>query len=126
MNIGTRPMNNKLLVMIVLASLLAGCGGKDQSAAKSDEQSAAAADEHGHEEGEGKAGAHVELTAEQVKAAGVELIEAGPAQIRETLSLYGVVAPNAERVREVVARFPGVIRDVSPKIGDPVRQGDTL
>jgi membrane fusion protein, heavy metal efflux system len=68
----------------------------------------------------------VALTAEQLKAAGIRLETAGPAQIREALPLYGVVAPNAEHVREVSARFPGVIRSVERKLGDAVRQGDVL
>lgn len=69
---------------------------------------------------------HVVLSAEQLKAAGIGLATAGPAQIREVLPLYGVVAPNAEHVREVAARFPGVIRSVDRKLGDAVKQGDVL
>ena len=71
-------------------------------------------------------GGHIELTPEQLKATGIKLVQAGPAQIRENLPLYGVIAPNAERVREVAARFPGVIQSVAKKIGDPVREGETL
>ena len=37
-----------------------------------------------------------------------------------------MIAPNAERVREVAARFPGVIRTVGKKVGDAVRQGESL
>jgi cobalt-zinc-cadmium efflux system membrane fusion protein len=69
---------------------------------------------------------HVALSAEQLKAAGIGLATAGPVQIREVLPLYGVVAPNAEHVREVAARFPGVIRSVERKLGDAVKQGDVL
>ena len=46
--------------------------------------------------------------------------------LRDVLPLYGVVAPSAERVRAVAARFPGVIRGVEKKIGDTVRQGETM
>lgn len=70
--------------------------------------------------------AQVKLSAEQLSAAGIGLEKAGPAQIREMLPLYGVVAPNAERVREVAARFPGLIRSVERKLGDTVKQGDVL
>ena len=76
--------------------------------------------DEGHEEG------GVELTAEQIKAAGIVLAQAGPAKVREVLPLYGVVSPNAERVRDVAARFPGVIRSVHKKIGDSVGQGEVL
>ena len=69
MNIGIRSMNARLLTMIAMLTLaLAGCGSKDQVA----QDARTSGEEHGHEEG--KEGAHIELTAEQVKAAGVELI----------------------------------------------------
>lgn len=125
-------MNTKLLAMIMLVSFaLAGCGAKDSADAGSGAERAAESDhdeggdEHGHEESEGEEG-HVGLSAEQIEAASIEVLEAASARIRETLPLYGAIAPNAERVREVVARYPGVIRTVNRKIGDTVRQGETL
>jgi cobalt-zinc-cadmium efflux system membrane fusion protein len=66
------------------------------------------------------------LTPQARKAAGLELAPAGPATLVETLPLYGVIKPDAERVRSVTARFPGVVRNVAVKIGDSVRQGQTL
>jgi cobalt-zinc-cadmium efflux system membrane fusion protein len=51
---------------------------------------------------------------------------AGPATVREILPLYGSIAPNAERMRDVAARYPGTIRSVAKKIGDPVKQGEAL
>ena len=79
--------------------------------------------EEGHEESEGE---RVKLTPEQIQSADIGLAQAGPAQVRERLPLYGVITPNAERVLEVAARFPGVIRTVRKRIGDSVRQGETL
>jgi membrane fusion protein, heavy metal efflux system len=78
----------------------------------------------GHEEG-GHAEA-LKLTPEARKAAGLVIAAAGPATLVESLPLYGVVKPNAERVRSVTARFPGVVRSVAVKIGDGVRQGQAL
>lgn len=69
---------------------------------------------------------HIGLTPEQIGRAELSMAQAGPGTIRESLSLYGVIAPNAERVREVTARFPGAIRTVTKRVGDVVRQGDTL
>ena len=89
-------MKPNFLLFILVPLLLAACGG---SAPEPVKEPAEAAEDAG--------GAHVALTAEQLKAAGIGLDTAGPAQIREVLPLYGVVAPNAERVREVAARFPG-------------------
>lgn len=127
-------MNLKPMLLILALSLpVSGCDSADKPAA------AAAQDEHGeaahqegedgHEEGEDgheAEGGRIDLTPAQIKDAGIELAQTGPATIRERLSLYGVIAPNAERMREVAARFPGVIRSVEKKIGDAVREGDVL
>lgn len=115
-------MNPAFLLLITVTSLsLMACGGSERSAASEPAAAAQSHSEPDHEE-EG----HIELTPEQIKNAGIEVAQAGPANIREHLPLYGVVAPNAERVREVAARFPGVIRSVSKRIGDVVKQGEAL
>ncbi|MEJ0034489.1 MAG: efflux RND transporter periplasmic adaptor subunit [Gammaproteobacteria bacterium] len=71
-------------------------------------------------------GGHVKLSDRQIEAAGIGLAQAGPAEIRTSVPLYGVIAPNAERMREVGARFPGVITAVAKRIGDSVKQGEVL
>ncbi|WP_428310014.1 efflux RND transporter periplasmic adaptor subunit [Hydrocarboniphaga sp.] len=112
-----------LLLALALALAVVACGGSESA---STQPAAAAQAEPAHGgEGDHEEGA-LKLTAAQIEAAGIEIASAGPATIRETLPLYGVVAPNAERVREVGARFPGVIRSVARKIGDTVKQGETL
>lgn len=58
--------------------------------------------------------------------AGVEIEIAGPTVISDTVALNGRIAPNAERVRAVSARFPGPIRDVAKSLGDRVRAGERL
>ncbi len=117
-------MNSKKNVVTLLLPLaLIACGGSESAPAKPATEAEAKpghVEEGGHEEGA------LKLTPEQIKAVGVEIANAGAATIRETLPLYGSVAPNAERVREIGARFPGVIRSVNKKIGDTVKQGDTL
>lgn len=110
-----------------LASL-AGCGGDDSaaktSAASAQGEHSEAKSDEGGEEAHGAQ--HVKLTPEQIKAADIGLAQAGAAQIHETLPLYGVIAPNAERVLQVTARFPGAIHSVSKRVGDSVRRGETL
>jgi len=59
-------------------------------------------------------------------AAGIEVVPAGPARIRTTLTLYGTIRPNAEREQEIRARYPGVVRSVSKRAGDAVKQGEEL
>lgn len=114
--------------------VLAGCGN-DSAATNPGERPEAAQAEAGHdeagkahgEEGHEEGGAqHVKLSAEQIKAAAIGLAQAGPAEIHEVLPLYGVIAPNAERVLQVAARYPGVIRTVGKRVGDSVRRGETL
>ncbi|MGQ0586520.1 MAG: efflux RND transporter periplasmic adaptor subunit [Gammaproteobacteria bacterium] len=115
-----------LFVILLLLLALAACGDEVNAPAQGADNTAtghegeAGAGEKGHDEG------GIALTPEQIKAADIQLAQAGPAQIRTTLPLYGVIAPNAERVRDVAARYPGVIRSVAKKVGDPVAQGEPL
>jgi cobalt-zinc-cadmium efflux system membrane fusion protein len=111
-------------LLIVLSVVLAACGGGVNADAAKDEHGA----EAGHDAGS-KATGHPEalqLSATQIQNAGLEFAAAGPAPIRETLTLYGTIVPNAERVREVTARFPGVIESVKAAVGDAVKAGATL
>jgi len=120
-------MKSILFVTFALLGLaLAGCGSGETSSAST--PAGAASPETGEPAKEGEA-AHeerVKLTDEQLKESGIGLAQAGPAEIRTTVPLYGVIAPNAESVREVGARFPGIIRSVSKRIGDAVKQGEVL
>lgn len=59
-------------------------------------------------------------------SAGIETAVAAPGVIAETLALYGTVVADATRVREVKARFPGVIKSVARKAGDRVQTGAVL
>lgn len=106
------------LLFLLLALALAACGESETGNASA---AVARADAGGDQEAD-----HVELTAQQIKTGDIGLAEAGSANIRETLPLYGVIAPNAERVLEVAARFPGMIRSVAKQAGDPVRKGEVL
>ncbi len=66
------------------------------------------------------------ISAEVAEAFGLETLVAGPAVLQETVTVYGRVMTNTERVREVSARFDGVIQSVTPSIGDSVREGQAL
>jgi membrane fusion protein, heavy metal efflux system len=67
-----------------------------------------------------------ELTPERARTAGIELAVAGEARIRTTLTLHGTIRPNAEREQDVRARYPGVVRRVSKRVGDQVAASDEL
>lgn len=102
---------------------------------------AAGADEHGEDHAEEKHGEdhadekqegdhadeeRLALTPDQIRNAAIVIEQAGPAKLRQTLPLYGQVVPNAEREHAVSARYPGLIRQVAKKVGDPVKQGEVL
>jgi cobalt-zinc-cadmium efflux system membrane fusion protein len=57
---------------------------------------------------------------------GVETEPAGPATLVEELVVYGRVRANAERTREVRARFEGTLDSVLARIGDRVVKGTPL
>jgi cobalt-zinc-cadmium efflux system membrane fusion protein len=67
-----------------------------------------------------------EITPEAAKVAGIETMPAGPALLHETLPLNGVIEPNAERVRTISARFAGVVKTVTKRVGDAVGAGEVL
>lgn len=122
-----------IALLLVTASLFVGCGQDSGGGATVGESGVASEAGHAEEEGDEHAeegheeeGGHVELTPQQVADAGIEVVESGQARIRETLPLYGVITPNAAAVRQVSARFPGVIRSIGKDFGDAVRQGETL
>ncbi|MGC4028747.1 MAG: efflux RND transporter periplasmic adaptor subunit [Steroidobacteraceae bacterium] len=57
---------------------------------------------------------------------GIATREAGPGVIADQLRLYGRIVPDAERTRAVRARFPGPVRSVNARVGEPVKAGQTL
>jgi len=91
------------------------------SAGTNDPQS----DGHGGEEGHGT-NKHVALTPAQIANANLTIEKTGPAKIRTTLHLSGVIGPNEERMTQIVPRFEGVIRAIHKRLGDSVRRGEAL
>jgi cobalt-zinc-cadmium efflux system membrane fusion protein len=66
------------------------------------------------------------ISAEMAAAFGLETMLAGPAVLTETVTLYGRIVPNADRMREVSARFDGAIRSVAVSLGESVAEGQAL
>lgn len=59
-------------------------------------------------------------------AVGMNVEDAGPATIREGVTVYGRVVSDPENVSHVSARFDGVIREVRASIGESIEKGATL
>lgn len=87
---------------------------------------------HGHDHGgEGEAGesGHGETATicdEAAEAAGIETREAGPAPVRDRVTLTGRITLNRDATAMVKARFPGIVRSVAGGLGQTVAAGEVL
>jgi cobalt-zinc-cadmium efflux system membrane fusion protein len=109
---------NTFWTALAVTLLLTGCG---QSGHMTDEHDEAAE----HDEHDEHAAA-LRLTPEARKNADIVTAPAGPGTLVESIPVYGSLQPNAEGVRSVVARFPGVVREVHAQLGERVTQGQVL
>jgi cobalt-zinc-cadmium efflux system membrane fusion protein len=66
------------------------------------------------------------IAPEYAKAAGVQVAQAGPVTIEETIRLHGVIAADTNRVARVGARFPGIVKAVNKQLGDSLAAGEVL
>lgn len=78
--------------------------------------------EGGHEEEEG----HLELTAEQVLAAGIEIAEASPRPMSTAVTFPGEIRFDEDRTTHVVPRVGGVVEAVKVELGQVVKGGQVL
>lgn len=85
-----------------------------------------ASDEHGHADEHEEAGDRTTIDPESAKAMKIGTDIAGPGKVHQTISLTGKITLNKNRVAQVRARFPGLVRDVRSNIGDAVKKGQTL
>ena len=66
------------------------------------------------------------IAAETARAMGIATSEAGPATLKEQLSLSGVIQADPARVSRVRARYPGVVREVAVQPWANVARGALL
>jgi len=78
--------------------------------------------EGGHEEEEG----HLELTAEQVAAAGIEIAQAAPRLMSTAVSFPGEIRFDEDRTSHIVPRVSGVVEAVKVELGQAVKKGQVL
>jgi cobalt-zinc-cadmium efflux system membrane fusion protein len=103
-----------ILLFLIVAGSLTACGRSSTTTESADAEHQEGAEDVAH------------ISAEAARAANMEVATAGPATIRETIPLYGVVLPNGERVRSVSARYAGVVRSVNKAAGELAKAGETL
>ncbi|WP_025131776.1 efflux RND transporter periplasmic adaptor subunit [Pseudomonas sp. PH1b] len=87
-------------------------------------QASAAPEQAGHAEEEPEG--HLELSAEQIKSAGIELAAAGPRAISRLISLPGEIRFDEDRTSHIVPRAAGVVETVQANLGQSVKKGDLL
>lgn len=66
------------------------------------------------------------LAPEAVRVAGIGIEVAGPAVLESTLRVTGRIEPNEDRMAHMIPRFPGVVKEVRKRLGDPVEKGEVL
>ena len=125
---------DKKLIVVAAATLALGIGigsmwsgnasidaHADEAAEHADhaEEGAAADGEHAEE-------GHIELTAEQIAAAGIQLAAAQAQNFSLGLSFPGEVRFDEDRTAHVVPRVPGVVESVSVNLGQSVKKGQLL
>lgn len=78
------------------------------------------------EKEEGHGAEDVEMTDAKVAAAGIEVETASKGTLRDALQLNGILQPNQETLVQVTPRFPGIVREITKRIGDKVEKGELL
>lgn len=68
----------------------------------------------------------VQLSTAIAKQSGLTTAVAGAGKIQQRVKVYGQVIADPEQVRQLKARFPGVIRSAKAQPGSQVKAGETL
>src|SRR5690606_32327624 len=101
----------------ILSGLLILLGGNHASG---DAEEHGHAENQTHAEGEESKPATAAFDDARIKAAGIELAEAGSATIRTTVTLPGEIGFNQDRTAHVVPRLAGVVQSVPANLGQNV------
>lgn len=125
---------DKKLMVVAVATLALGIGiGSMWPATSNIDAHADEASEHADHAEEGAAAegeqaeeGHIELSAEQIAAAGIQLVEARAQRISLGLSFPGEVRFDEDRTAHVVPRVPGVVESVAVNLGQAVKKGQLL
>lgn len=123
---------DKKLMVVAVATLALGIGiGSQWAGNASIDAHADEASEHADHAEEGAAAdhaeeGHIELSAEQISAAGIQLAEAKAQNISRGLPFPGEVRFDEDRTAHIVPRVPGVVESVAVNLGQTVKRGQLL
>lgn len=123
-----RELNTIARVLLIVAWLGSGCGESQSPATPDESAETTATDDAARESDADRATSpnRVSLTPEQLRAAGIETATAGPATVREMRPLSGRIVANEDALAHMAPRFPGIVRSVHKRVGDPVAKGELL
>ncbi|SEL17712.1 membrane fusion protein, cobalt-zinc-cadmium efflux system [Pseudomonas sp. NFIX51] len=93
---------------------------KDGEAHQEGEERQSEGEAHAEEEGK------VELSAEQIQAADIQLAEAAPRDLSSLLTLTGEIRFDEDRTSHIVPRAAGVVESVAVNLGQTVKKGELL
>jgi cobalt-zinc-cadmium efflux system membrane fusion protein len=70
--------------------------------------------------------ARVQLDPAAARESGIEVDAAGPARIRQLLTLPGRIEPDGDHTAHVTPRFPGVVLEARKRLGDAVAKDEVV
>lgn len=92
---------------------------RPDAAPKTDGHAHGGGEEHAEEGG-------IAMTAEQVSAAGIQVVTVGKGVLTSHVAVPGVLAASQDRLARVTARVSGTVAEVRKTLGDAVVRGDVL
>jgi cobalt-zinc-cadmium efflux system membrane fusion protein len=120
-------MNSRWVAALGFVLLTAPqCARNDAAQGTGDPHGHQAETSHPHEHDTPSSLGSVTMMPEALAANHVEIRRSGPGMVRTEIELPGEIRLNADRVAHVVPRFPGVVQEVTGRLGDRVRAGDVL
>lgn len=116
-----RALGGLGVILLVAAVLVARAAAVEPEGGHGGEEPAAH-DDHGHDD-------HAEASrfrVEDFEHRGVRVTAAAAGTIDIGVDLPGEVRPNGDRLAHLAPRFPGLVREVRKRAGDPVRAGEVI
>lgn len=113
-------------VVMIVGALAVFALGAGVYAASPQKPTASTAEPSRHEEKDHEEEGVVEMSDEKVLSSTIEILPVSEATLKDAIVLNGIIQPNQEMLVQVTPRFPGVVREIRKRIGDPVEKGELL
>jgi len=75
---------------------------------------------------EGERAEFAEISTAMAAEQGIRTATASSGELELTLQLFGRTMPDPQLISHVTARYPGLIQDIAPALGDPVEAGESI